>query len=289
MRTSGLILLAFLVGITGCETPDSPTPVTVRAIRHSGLSSPVADLSLNTSVASAKSRVPLTLPGRMVVKTADLRFQVQSYRDAVERITRLIVEQQGFIANSQTDYRENTPVSGSLEARVPSAQFEHALAQIRLLATRIDQENIRGTDVTEEFYDVHARLDNWRHAEKRYLDILRLANKAKDVLEVERAIADLRGEIERIEARKRYLEEHADLATIRVSLYEPRPPAVAADGAWAKMRKAFGRGANGFVDIITNVITLVVAVGPFLLLLGGAVLASVRVYRVVRARFVAVE
>jgi tellurite resistance protein len=62
--------------------------------------------------------------------------------------------------------------------------------------------NSDAQDVTEEFYDVDARLRNKRVEEQRLVEHLKKSTaRLQDILAVEREISRVRGEIEQMEGR----------------------------------------------------------------------------------------
>ena len=52
---------------------------------------------------------------------------------------------------------------------------------------------------------------------------MRRASNVADALEVQRQIADVRTDIEKLEGRKRFLENRASLSTITVNIQTPKP------------------------------------------------------------------
>jgi hypothetical protein len=118
-----------------------------------------------------------------------------------------------------------------------------------------------GEDVTGEYIDLTARLNNSERQEQRLQEILDMANNTKEVLEVEREIWRVRTEIERLTGRIKYLENRVELATISVSLYEPEPITY----SWG-IRGAIRSAFEGFVPVIRGLIILVSYALPILIL-----------------------
>lgn len=62
---------------------------------------------------------------------------------------------------TQQKARKNQNVkSGSVRIRVASTTFETALQEIKKFAKKVESESTNGNDVTEEYYDQTARLEN---------------------------------------------------------------------------------------------------------------------------------
>jgi Flp pilus assembly protein TadB len=150
---------------------------------------------------------------------------------------------------------------------VPAAQFGAALDQIRNAGSRVIQEKVTGQDVTEEFIDLEARIKTQKALELQFLEIMKQAHKVEDALEVQRQIADVRTEIEKLEGRKRFLENRASLSTITVNLLSPTAIAVNTSGFGRSIREALAEGVDVAIAIVLFLIRFVIVMIPIVLLL----------------------
>lgn len=229
---------------------------------------------------------------RMVIKTATVGCEVADCDTTTTEIARLVGRMRGYIVSSAVHDRDRDHRFGTVVLRVPAPEFEAALVGVKSLALKVESEEVSGNDVTEEFFDLSARLDNKRRAEQRFLQILNAAKTAPEILDIERALMGLREDIERLEAHKRYIEVQTDLSTITVTMYEPRPVVVArVDGYWSKLgnglRAGVERGLNATV-YFANVAVAFLTVGiPLLSAFILIVVLAVRTYRRFRLRSVA--
>jgi hypothetical protein len=94
-------------------------------------------------------------------------------------------------------------------------------------------KRVNAQEVTEEYVDLSSRKRNLEREELRLLDLLQRAGKVRDLLEVEQTVARVRGEIEQISGRMRYLENRVALSTVNVSLQGPEPLPTSGGPAWA--------------------------------------------------------
>src|SRR5712664_2973213 len=95
---------------------------------------------------------------------------------------------------------------------------------------------------------------------------MKQANRVADALEVQRQIAEVRTEIEKLEGRKRFLENQASLSTITVTLQSPTQ-IVNAAGFWYSSRSAFSDGVEAAAAIVLFLIRVVITLLPILILL----------------------
>lgn len=205
---------------------------------------------------------------RMVIKTASLNVEISNYEEALAQIQKIAAQYGGYIIASTTQTLASNVKSGNVTIRIDAKNFEAALQELKKLAQKVEQEGVQGNDVTEEFYDLTARLENKRKAEKRYQEILAAAKTTKDILEVEQALTNVREEIERMEGRKRFLEDQVALSTITVNLHEPYPLMASGQyGFLAQMRRGIENGVSGFSEVLSACITFAIAGIPIFVLL----------------------
>jgi hypothetical protein len=165
---------------------------------------------------------------RKIIRNADITIEVSSTVDAQHQVTSIAESHSGFVVTSEAKQREsNDPAQRTLEiklvVRVPSNQFGRAFDEIKKLAGNTPAEQVTSQDVTEDFIDLEARIKTQKALEVQFLEIMRQANKIADALEVQRQIAEVRTEIEKLEGRKRFLENRSSLSTINVNIQTPKP------------------------------------------------------------------
>lgn len=177
---------------------------------------------------------------------------------------------------------EGAPKSGTVVVKVPSEKFTDAVSAIRGIAKAVLNESSSTNDVTEVYVDLEAQLKNKYAEEEAFTKILNTnAQKVSDILEVTRELSRVRGEIDQLEARKKYMDSQTDMASITVSLSEdPQIGNVSNDWRpWQTVKDAVNRLLLHFHGFIDGAIYFVVSVLPlFLLYLLGLYIA----YRVGR-------
>jgi hypothetical protein len=119
-----------------------------------------------------------------IIKTADVRFQVEKLGEGVEAIKRNVKSAGGYITSSNQS-RESTQITTSFTIRVPIVKFDSLLNGIMEASVYTDYKNINAQDVTEEYVDIEARTKTKKALEQRYLELLKQAKNVKEILEVE--------------------------------------------------------------------------------------------------------
>src|SRR5678816_1618979 len=218
---------------------------------------------------------------RKIIRNAEITIEVSSTTDAQHQVTSIAETHGGFVVTSEAKQRESSdPAQRTLDiklvVRVPSNQFGRAFDEIKKLAGNTPSENVNSQDVTEDFIDLEARIKTQKALEVQFLEIMRGANKIADALEVQRQIADVRTEIEKLEGRKRFLENRSSLSTINVNIQTPKPViTVTQTGFGHSLREAVSDSvtlASDMVLFFARFVIMMVPVGVFVLLPMGLVL-----------------
>jgi hypothetical protein len=234
---------------------------------------------------AARQAETIVLPERKIIRNAELTIEHDAPAEAQRKISSVAESHGGFVVTSesrQQDARGAQPGSVSIEMRVPSARFDAAVAEVRAVGGSVRHEKTTGRDVTEEYIDLEARLRAQRALEAQFLEIMKRAQKVSDALEVQRELANVRGEIERVEGRRRFLENQSALSTIKVTVESPTPLVSAeTSGFFGGLREAFGEGLDEAASIVLGLVRVGVALVPVLLLLG---VPLALLWRVVRRR-----
>jgi hypothetical protein len=152
-----------------------------------------------------------------------------------------------------TDYR----ISRNISIRVPYKNFDALLASISEGVEAFDRREITVDDVTEEFFDLSARLKTKKEIEKRLLSLLSRANKIPEIIEVEREIGKVRSDIERMEGRLNYMKNQISLSTLDIAYYKVlEAKSVNNNGFWTKLRRAFVNGWDAVLMLLVGLTTL---------------------------------
>ena len=204
----------------------------------------------------------------MIIRTGQASVEVRDADSASTQLRALVERLGGYVANSSLQAGHDQVRTAVLEVKVPAERFEQALTGLQPLGT-VELVNVDAQDVGEEFTDLTARIANSRRLEERLVQLLATrTGKLEDVLAVERELARVREEIERVEGRMRYLRARVALSTLTVTLHEPMPLAGTGPGDNAVVR-AVRQAWRNFVDVVA---WLIAAAGALLPL---AVIAAV--------------
>lgn len=218
---------------------------------------------------------------RKIVYTADVDLVVEDFTPIASQVDAMVKRFGGFIASSQVSGEAGESRSGNWKLRVPIARFDEFLQEAQGKLGEVRSLARNSQDVSEEYYDVEARIRNKRQEEARLLKLLEeQTGTLEDVLRVERELSRVREEIERHEGRLRMLADLTSLTTITLRIEEVRHymPEVAATFG-DRVRRAFSESIWNMRTAGESFVVAVVGAAPWLALLGVPVVVAVQIWR----------
>lgn len=167
-----------------------------------------------------RAAAPMMATGTKMMKDASMSLQVGNVDETVVKIHSIASEMGGSVTQSYFNQTSDSVKTGSMTINVPVASFEETFVRLKTVATVVLSENVSGTDVTEQYIDIDARLNNKRAAEAAFQALLEKAEKINDIIEITDSLSVVRGEIESLEGQLRYLVSQTDRASITVFMTE---------------------------------------------------------------------
>lgn len=226
----------------------------------------------------------------LVIRNSSMDVRVADVDPAIEKVRTAVSSAGGEITSLSVSSGEDIavpyatmpipqgPASAYITVRVPAEDLLALEGKIADIGTVLSQSS-SADDVTEQAIDLEARLDNLRAQESQLRSFLERTAKVSELLEVERELSRVRGEIESMDAQLTYLKRQAAQATLTISLTEPGPIAQTAGISW-DLREALARGVRIAAAMVTAAVTVAV---PLLLLLVVAAIVVLPV-RAIRKR-----
>ena len=166
----------------------------------------VSDSSLNQSA-------------RQLIVESWVGLEVDDIDAAVRHVETIAAQRGGWVESAEI-YGEAGYRSASVQLRVPADRSDNVLDTLRGLG-RVTDEGVSSTDVTERLIDNEARLSAWHAQEARLVTLLENAPTVEDIIQIEQRIAQVRSDIEYVEATQRNLTNRVATSLITVNLRLP--------------------------------------------------------------------
>ncbi|HEY8346456.1 MAG TPA: DUF4349 domain-containing protein, partial [Symbiobacteriaceae bacterium] len=216
---------------------------------------------------------------------AEAELRVSDAEEALTRLTEAVKTAGGYVQETSQSGTRESGLQIRVVLRVPADQFRSV---VDLLPTVGEVRHRREwtQDVTEEYVDLEARIA----AKETHLEQLRKlyerSGTVQELMELEKEIARVTGELESLKGRYRALSSQVALSTITVTLTEISigSPPPAPRNLWERMRRGFVTSWNGVINSMADLVVLLVMLVP--LLLWVVILAPIGfvLYRLIRRR-----
>lgn len=208
---------------------------------------------------------------RLIIRTANLSLIVTDPEESLKTITQMAEQNGGWVVNSNIYQFNADAKSADITIRVPATGFNSAMEALKASAVEVQHENISGQDVTEEYVDLEARLENLESTAARVRAFLDEAETVEEALAVNQELSRLEGEIEQLKGRMQYLSQSAAFSTIAVNLtpdIAAQPPQVESWRPEGVAKNAVEALVNTLQALGSLAIWLVILILPLALMIG---------------------
>ncbi len=227
------------------------------------------------------------VPGEIVeqrqIKNGEITLEVPSPEDTMTEIVEIVESRGGYVSDSSLQQQQDQRPRINMTVRVPEAEFDSLTAELHRMGV-VTRSRTWIDDVTEEYIDLRARLNNLESEEEALRQILERAETVEDMLAVRRQLNDVRGQIDSLSGRLRYLDDRISYSTYRISI-QPEGLATTAikttgfDGFGSRIVTAFIRGANWVLNNIAAAILALTIAVPALVVIAILFSLGLLVYR----------
>lgn len=224
---------------------------------------------------------------KKIIKTGNVTMMVNSVEPKVREITDIARHVGGDVMNANVTDSGNNLKSGVIVVKVPSDRFSEAFERIVAVASVVTHQSQNQQDVTEQFVDLEAQLKNKKAEEQRITRLYEKADEIEDILKIETQLSRVRGEIERMEGRMRYLENQTSFSTITARLSEDTK-IIASTGQWRPWqdaKEAMRILVDRTQELISSIIVFTISKLPFIILAFIAILILVKIGKVIFKKF----
>jgi hypothetical protein len=198
-----------------------------------------------------------------LIKTASLTCEVEDVDAGFEEVHAVAKAEKALVVGTTRSSADEGYDVGSVTIKVHPSKYEETMKALRKIGLLIE-ENSSTSDVTQEYYDLSARLDNAEATRARYLEILATrTGTVHDILEVEREIERVTENIEVLKGQLRYLDSQVGLSTITVYLEEPHTTVPTGYSFGKAVKDAFRIAIRICIFLVQAVIVLL----PFVIIL----------------------
>ncbi|HQL35558.1 MAG TPA: DUF4349 domain-containing protein [Bacillota bacterium] len=223
--------------------------------------------------------------GRMVIRSGNISVNVENVDKAAADIRQMTESSGGYVENSQIDNvtvpqvpvydagpeaRGETQKYANMTVRVPETRFEDIFNNIKGMGELVS-ENMSGSDITAEYRDTTARVDNLKIQEQSLQQLMTKAKTVDEILKIESELNRVRTDIDINTGNLKRWDNLVQLSTIYIYMRELKPEelkSVDVPGTWEKAYQGFIKAVNNVVGGLQKTLILLVAAIPYLFIVG---------------------
>lgn len=201
---------------------------------------------------------------KKIIKNGDLNVQVNDADASSKEISQIAKDNGGEVFSSNFYKNANNAQSGTITVKVPVQNFEKTFEALKKVSSLVNSQSTSGNDVTEQYTDLQSRLRNKQAEEQAFVKILDKADKITDIISVTRELSRVRGEIEVLQGRIKYIDSQSDMSTITIFLTEDRN--ITVSDSWRPFQlmkntiNSLLKDVQGFINFLIVLIIRVIPV-----------------------------
>ncbi len=213
---------------------------------------------------------------RRIIRNGSIELTVKDTRETMAEIRKMADGSNGIVSDSYIYETREDLYNGYMTVRIPENHFDRFMEQLEELGKAANIETSQ-TDITMQYVDLESRLNNQKAQEERLIEIMEMADTVEEILEVERELYRVRGEIESMTAQFTYMRDQVAYSTITVSLREESIPTesispLGFQNIGSRISQAFIGSINFLLNTVSFLIVAAVALIPVMFLLAVPVL-----------------
>ena len=205
---------------------------------------------------------------RKVIETAQVTLETKDLPTTESRVRERLSTRKGILSSANVTLDGNGRRTGNFTLRIPAGQLQDFVNELASLPDVIvRQRSISSQDVTEEYVDITARLENMQRHEKRLREILATANTVEEVLKVEKELATVRTQIESTTGKLKALSGKIEMSTLQLRISEVA--VITETNFFGKLKAILRDSWVAAGDVVLYLIATIIVLSPIGILTAG--------------------
>ncbi len=166
-------------------------------------------------------------------------------------VTRIAQNNGGFVLSSQIRGQRR----GTLVLRIPAKRFDDAMLALRDVGV-VQAQSISGRDVTAQYIDLTARLQNAIGQRTVLRNLMTQATTIRETITVQNRLSQVELQIEQIQGQLNFIQDQVAEATVHVELHEKDAAQVQQTNTIENpsLGSAWDRSIQGFLNVVSAVV-----------------------------------
>ena len=199
---------------------------------------------------SADSVAMAADPNRKLIYTAEVSIETERYETDYNALVQSVKAAGGYLSNEEA--RGSMPQrygdvgrNSYMEARIPTDKFEEFMQSLNEVG-RITSRSMAVDDVTDEYYDVEARIEMLEKRFAKMEEYMERATEMNDIIQLENEMSQILYELDVLKGSKRHFDNRIEYSTVRIELIE----VVKAEAVSVSEGNLGSRAGNAFLNTL---------------------------------------
>ena len=188
-----------------------------------------------------------------IIRDGSMSIQVpkDDFSKGFAAATRIAQNNGGFVLSSQTRGQRR----GTLVLRIPAKRFDDAMVALRAIGV-VQAQSISGKDVTAQYIDLKARLENAIGQRTVLRSLMAQATTIQETITVQNHLSQVELEVEQIQGQLNFIEDQVAEATVRVEMHEEDAAQLGQTDVVENpsLGSAWDRAIQGFLSVVSAVV-----------------------------------
>jgi hypothetical protein len=188
-----------------------------------------------------------------IIRDGSMSIQVpkDDFSKGFAAATRIAQNNGGFVLSSQTRGQRR----GTLVLRIPAKRFDDAMVALRAIGV-VQAQSITGKDVTAQYIDLKARLENAIGQRTVLRNLMAQATTIQETITVQNRLSQVELEVEQIQGQLNVIDDQVAEATVRVELHEEDAAQLHQTDVVENpsLGSAWDRSIQGFLNVVSAVV-----------------------------------
>ena len=161
-----------------------------------------------------------TADNAKIIYTTYLSIETKDYDWAYQQLNDTLSSVDGYLESS-SEYTDSTDSTRtlSLTLRVPESSYD-AFVDAAEQAGSVTSKSKSADDVTTQYMDIEARLDNLTAQRTRLQELQASADNLTDLLQIESSLSDVQYQIESYQSQLNWYSQQVSYCTVNITLDE---------------------------------------------------------------------
>ena len=202
---------------------------------------------------------------RKIIKTANLNLETQDFDATVNEVKNKVAQYNGYISSSSLrGNKAEASRYANFVCRIPADNYEAFLSATDS-AGNVTYLNESEEDVTNQYIDLEARIQNLEAQLTKLQELLKKAETLDEMLTIENYIYDIQYQLDSYKGRMKSLTNQITYCTVSVSISEVTVYTAPRDSFGSRIGAAFAGMWEGFVEFLQNASVMLIYAIPYLI------------------------